>query len=663
MNRREFIAKSAILGIGASLGPTADILAATVKRRQKTLVLGIDGMDIKLATSFMRLGLLPNFSKLAQTGSLTTVGTSFPPQSPVVWSSFSVGAWPAVHGIYDFIHRDPATMAPYLSTSQVTAPEKIFTIGGFEIPLSAGKVSNLRKGRPFWDYLADYDIPTTIHKMPGNFPCLHDKVDMISGMGTPDLRGGYGSFTLFTTSSPANADKITGGTVVPIEFQDDYAEALLPGPDNTLRVGHPAATIPISIWRDRTNPVVRLLIQGQEFVLNQGNWTGWLHLSFTMLNHLSEVKGICKLYVKSVHPEFSLYVTPIEIDPAAPVLPIFSSPAYGKDLARHLGPFHTKGLPEDTKALSYDILDNGEYLDQAYQVIDESRLGMEYEISKLARLDEGLLFYYFSSLDQDSHMFWRTIDPESPLYTEELDRQYGHTLKDLYIEMDKCLGRAMNTFDIHDPNLHMLVMSDHGFGPFRRQVNLNSWLYEQGFMALNDSGGDIEEGEYFANVNWDKTAAYALGINAIYLNLAGRERFGSLSSGQANSVLAKVSQGLLALRDPKNGHKVVTNVLLVPEAEKQANPHAPDLIVGWNLGYRTSWTSILGSFARETITDNDDRWSGDHCIDPALVPAILFSNRKITKPMPTIVDITATILSEYGIPIPSSMTGGSLYRA
>ncbi|MBA3015004.1 MAG: alkaline phosphatase family protein [Proteobacteria bacterium] len=660
MNRREFIARSALLGLSANLSPASELLAASIAKRRKTIILGIDGMDIKLASAFMRLGMLPNFTRLAQTGGMTPVATSFPPQSPVAWSSFSVGAGPSVHGIYDFIHRDPATMAPYLSTSKVSAPDKIFSFGDLEIPLSSGKVENLRKGRPFWEYLADHDIPTTIQKMPGNFPCQHNKVNMLSGMGTPDLRGGYGSFTLITTAPPDNAEKITGGVVMPIQFMDNYAEVLLAGPDNTLLRDHPPATIPIRIWRDPSNQVVRILIQGQELVLGQGDWTGWQHLSFTMLNHISEVKGICKLYIKSIRPEFSMYVSPINIDPASPVLPIVSSPAYGKELSRHLGPFHTQGMPEDTKALSYDILDNNDYLNLSYQIINESRLGMEYEIGKLTRQDEGLLFYYFSSLDQDTHMFWRTIDPESPLYTEELGRNFGHTLKDLYIEMDKCLGRAMDMIDILDPNVQLLVMSDHGFGPFRRQVNLNSWLREQGFLTLHD-GTDLEDGEYFANVNWDKTAAYALGINAIYLNLAGRERFGSLEANQANSVLSKIKQGLLTLRDPQNGHKVVTNVYLTPDAEKWANPQAPDLIVGWNIGYRTSWTSILGSFTRETIMDNDDRWSGDHCIDPALVPAILFSNRKIIRPLPTMLDITATVLAEYGIPRPAHMTGSSLY--
>jgi len=660
MNRRDFLKKSAILGLSANFYPASNLLAKAAMRRRKSLILGIDGMDIHLASTFMRLGLLPNFSRLAQAGSLTTANTSFPPQSPVAWSSFSVGASPGYHGIYDFIHRDPSTMIPYLSTSKVTAPDKIIQVGGLDIPLASGDVKNLRQGKPFWDYLADHDIPTTIYKMPGNFPCLNKRVDMISGMGTPDLRGGYGSFTLFTTAPPANQDKITGGMVVPFDFQDDYAEVSLSGPENTLRHDHPATSIPIKIWRDHKNQVIRLLVQDKEFILNQGDWTGWLQISFTMLSHISDVKGICKMYIKSVHPEFNMYVSPINIDPADPVLPIVSSERYGTELAENLGSFYTQGMPEDTKALSYGILDNGEYLDLAYQIINERRAAMNYEIAKLAKQDEGLLFFYFSSLDQDSHMFWRTIDPKSPIYTEKLGQEFGATLRNLYIEMDNCLGDVLKTFDINDPEFHLTVMSDHGFGPFRRQVNLNSWLLENGFISLYGSSG-LEDGEYFSDVNWDKTAAYALGINAVYLNLSGREKFGSLSRGRAKSTLNKIRQGLLNLRDPQGGHRVVTNVHVVPESEKAVMPQAPDLIIGWNRSYRTSWSSILGGFESETIKDNDDRWSGDHCIDPSLVRSILFSNQKITKNDPSMLDITATILKDYGIPQPKKMQGKPLY--
>lgn len=659
MNRRQFLKNSALLGLSSTFYPTSDLLAAATKRRLKYIVLGIDGMDIKLASTFMRMGMLPNFSKLAAYGSFTSASTSFPPQSPVAWSSFSVGGPPALHGIYDFIHRDPATMTPYLSTSKVSGAEKTLKLGDMEIPLKAGTVKNLRQGKPFWDYLADHDIPATIFKMPGNFPCQSARVNMISGMGTPDLRGGYGSFTLVTSSPPDNADKITGGAVLPISFNNGYAQVILPGPENSLISGHPTTEVPIQIWRDANNDVVRIVIQDHEFILNKGDWTGWLQLSFTMLKYISDVKGICKLYIKNVHPEFSMYISPINIDPSDPVLPIVSSDDYGKELARNLGAFYTQGMPEDTKALSYDILNNAEYLDLAYQIINERRSALSYCLDTFNRQNEGLLFFYFSSLDQDSHMFWRTIDPKSPLYTPELAEQFGSTLRDLYITMDKCLGDVMERFDISDPSLRLIVTSDHGFGPFRRQVNLNSWLYENGFISLYNSN-NIEEGEYFADVNWDKSAAYALGINAIYLNIEGRDRFGMLPQSMTASTLKKIRSGLLALRDPANGQKVVSEVLVVPEQEKRLNPQAPDLIVGWNLGYRTSWSSILGGFERETIKDNDDRWSGDHCIDPSLVPSILYSNRKINRPNPSMLDITATILDDYGIKIPTGMTGKPL---
>jgi len=661
LNRRDLLRTAAVLGAGAAFTPMSGLVARAARRRLKFLILGIDGMDIKLAGTFMGMGLLPNFSKLARAGGLAACATSFPPQSPVAWSSFSVGGPPAAHGIYDFIHRDPATMIPYLSTSKVTPPEKTLSLGGYEIPLGEGKVENLRRGKPFWEYLADSGVPATIFKMPGNFPCKSETVEMISGMGTPDLRGGYGSFTLVTEVPPDNADEITGGEVTLIRFDHARrAECALAGPANTMRRGSPPATVPLRIWRDRVNPVVRIVIGENELLLNEGEWSGWLRLSFPMIPHLSSVSGICKLYVKSVHPVFSLYVSPINIDPAAPALPIASTDGYSKRLAADLGPFYTQGMPEDTKALSYGVLDNAEYLELAWQIIGERRAALNHELQALARRDEGLLFFYFSSLDQDSHMFWRAIDRQSPLFSEELGREFGHALRDLYVEMDRCLGDAMQRFDIKDPMFRLVVMSDHGFGPFRRQVNLNTWLWRQGFLSLHGAT-PLEEVEYFSDVDWTRTAAYALGINAIYLNIEERERFGSLPASQAAAVAAKIRKKLLALRDPDNGRKAVSQVVVVPEAEKRKQPHAPDLIVGWNRGYRTSWSSILGGFEEQTIKDNDDRWSGDHCIDPGLVPAILFANRPINTTGPSMLDITATILAEYGISQPPAMTGKGLF--
>ena len=226
--------------------------------------------------------------------------------------------------------------------------------------------------------------------------------------------------------------------------------------------------------------------------------------------------------------------------------------------------------------------------------------------------------------------------------------------------MDQILGTILDRIDMKDPNLSLMVMSDHGFAPFRRQVNLNTWLFENGYLSLSDPK-NMENKGYFEKVKWSQTGAYGLGINAIYLNIKGREKYGTVSQGQAREFRKKIQSDLLNLFDPEIGSKAVSNVWIVPETEHRLNPHAPDLIVGWNLGYRTSWDSILGSFSREVISDNRDKWSGDHCIDPSLVPAVLYSNKRVTKENPSIRDIPATILKGFGIVPDDKMQGKPLY--
>ncbi|MFC1814560.1 alkaline phosphatase family protein [Thermodesulfobacteriota bacterium] len=661
MKRREFLKTSIALGVGCSFLPVGCWFNSSPKSNKKVIVLGIDGMDPHLTKIYMNRRLLPNFSRLARKGSMRSVASSFPPQSPVAWSNFTVGASTLVHGIYDFIHRDAATMNPYLSTSKVAAGDKTFDIGKWQIPLSAGKTINLMKGKPFWSYLAERDIPTTLFKIPANFPCEGDGVNMVSGMGTPDLRGGYGSFTIFTTAPHRFKKDMTGGSLVPVVFKGQKLRAHLAGPANTLQQGRPKIKITIEVWRDRDHPLVRIVIQDREFLLKEGEWTDWIQLSFPMIAPLHDVKGICKFYVKSVHPEFSMYVTPINIDPSDQALPVVAPKSYGKELVRNVGYFYTQGFPEDTKALSEGVFTEEDYLNLAYQIIGERRKLLDYEIRRFLRQNSGMLFFYFSSLDQDSHMYWRTIDPSHPMYDSELGRKYGHTLRDLYIEMDQALGQVLAAFDMNDPDLSLMVMSDHGFSPFRRQVNVNTWLFENDYLSLKKSG-DIQNKGYFENVDWSRTGAYNLGINAVYINMTGRERFGAVSAGKAEQLRKDIRRDLLRLVDPKTGERAVSRVMIMPEAERRYNAHAPDLIVGWNLGYRTSWDSILGGFSNEVISDNLDKWSGDHCVDPNLVPAVLFSNNNVTSANPNLYDITATILSEFRIEPDNMMQGKPLYR-
>jgi len=111
-----------------------------------------------------------------------------------------------------------------------------------------------------------------------------------------------------------------------------------------------------------------------------------------------------------------------------------------------VGYFYTQGLPEDTKALSHDILNDDEYLDLAYQIIREREGLLDYELKRFEQLDRGVLFFYFSSLDQDSHMFWRTMDAAHPMYSKMLGKKYSTVIKQLYIKMDQMLGKVMGSF-------------------------------------------------------------------------------------------------------------------------------------------------------------------------------------------------------------------------
>ncbi len=144
--------------------------SAAADSGKKVIVLGFDGLDYELTQRLMAEGRMPNFSRLADAGGFAPLETSVPPQSPVAWSNFITGMDSGGHGIYDFVHRDPETMLPYLSTSKTEDAGRILEVGKYEFPLSGGEVELLRHGTPFWEVLEDHDIETTIIRIPANFP-------------------------------------------------------------------------------------------------------------------------------------------------------------------------------------------------------------------------------------------------------------------------------------------------------------------------------------------------------------------------------------------------------------------------------------------------------------------------------------------------------------
>ncbi len=655
--RREVLKVVGGATVTASLGGLSRIgkvLAA--KPSRKVMVLGIDGMDPQLVKQYMRQGKMPNTRKLVEMGDFRTLKTSIPPQSPVAWANFITGMNPGGHGIFDFIHRDPETFTPYLSTSRTFPPKKTISLGDWVIPLSPGEVKLMRGGKAFWNTLEENGIDCTVFRVPANFPPEESKARTLSGLGTPDILGTYGTFFYYTNAPQEISSEIGGGKVFPVEVRDSKVVCHLIGPRNTFRKDRPKSKVNFTVYVDPDNPVAKIEIQGKELLLNEREWSDWIEVEFEMVPYLEKVSGILRMYLKEVRPKFKLYVSPININPANPAMPISTPPDYSRQLVKEVGYFYTQGMPEDTKALSNHVFTDSEYLEQALFVLDERLKFYDHELS---RFNKGFFFFYFSSLDLNSHMFWRTLDPNHPLYNPELNKKFGWFIPFLYQKMDEVIGKAIKRMDNQTT---LIVMSDHGFVSFRRGFNLNTWLLNNGYTVLKDPLSQ-EETEFFNNVDWTETKAYGLGINSLYLNLAGREQQGIVTPGdEAESLINEIAERLAKVKDPQTGEKVITHIYKSREVYSgEYTKKAPDLILGYNCNYRASWDTILGQYPREEFVDNDDKWSGDHCMDSIFLSGVFISSKKSGKKHPALYDLAPSILSEFGIERPKNMIGSSIW--
>ena len=624
---------------------------------KKVLVLGIDGMDPLILNELIDQGKMQTFKRFIEKGYFKNLYSSIPPQSPVAWSNVITGNDPETHGIFDFIHRHPETLEPYLSGSEIEEPGSFISLGKWRIPLKGGKMNLLRKGESFWRLLENQGIPSTIIKMPSNFPPAESESRTLSGMGTPDLLGTPGEFTFFSNDPKdiKKKDKISGGYIKSINITNNHFKSKITGPDNVLIKENPQTEIEFDVYIDYVSESVRLDIQGNRLILKKDELSEWIEIEFEIIPLLKSIKGICKFMVTQLEPYFKLYVSPINIHPKEPAMPISTPEDYSKELADNIGLFYTQQMAEDTKAFEYDILNMDQYLTQAKYVYDERKKMYRY---LLENWESGLLFFYFSSLDLNTHMLWWERDSKSALYKKEIYDKYGDLIGEFYEEMDSVLKETLEK--IND-DVTVILMSDHGFAPFYKKFNLNNWLEKEGYLGVKwdwKSGVD----QYFSNVDWSKTKAYGLGLNALYLNLMGRELTGIVDGFERTDLLQELKEKLLKVKDLDTGEPIIKNVYIMSEIFDDANQmDMPDIIVGYKRGYACSHESAFGEFSNGIIEINTDKWSGDHCMDFTEVPGILITNKKITKDQCFLYDITPTLLKEYNIPIPEDMKGKSLF--
>ena len=292
-------------------------------------------------------------------------------------------------------------------------------------------------------------------------------------------------------------------------------------------------------------------------------------------------------------------------------------------MPKEIGLYKTLGWAIDTWALNEERIEEDLFLDDTNFTVNK-----EIEMLKefLGKQDARLYIQLFEFTDRIQHMFWRFREEDHPAYDREKAGKYKDVIFDCYRKMDEIVGMVMEKLD--DKTV-LFVCSDHGFNSFKKAVNYNTWLVKNKYMTLTNEGDTKEKtledlfgrGQFWPNVDWENTKAYALGLGDIYINLKGREAYGIVRPGkQYEKLRNEIKEELEAWVDAENGQKPVRRVYKREEVYKGFDPNlVPDLIVANNNGYRVSWQTSLGGIPKDLLEDNKKNWSADHCsLDPEI---------------------------------------------
>lgn len=581
---------------------------------KRVVVLGMDALSPEIMEPMMKAGRLPNFKRLAGVGSYARLATTNPAQSPVAWAALATGKNPGANGIFDFIVRDPRDYGLDLVLSK----------------MQRGRPVSALKAKGFWDYTSARKVNTVVLGCPDTFPPQKLYGKMLSGMGVPDILGTQGTFTFYTSSFQEGRD--VGGRVLQVERAPVMTMDLIGPRMRDMDGSSRNAAVPFQVTL-KGKDGARVEYAGKKIELKLGRWSDWNEVEFDM-GLLRKVRGVYKMCLLETEPEFKLYVGPINFDPRRPLFPVSYPENYARDLADTIGLYHTQGMPMDVWGLNEKRLSGELFLEQVNDVWRQRAAMFDHEFKDMQR---GVLFAYFEPVDIVQHMFWRQA--------EEASGAQGAEIEKWYMRMDAFLGSVIDRLG---PDDLLMVVSDHGFGPFKRAVHLNSWLREKGFLVLKDPS--VPSGrELLADVDWHRTRAYAVGFGGIFINRQGREGQGIVRAGkQEEGLKEEIARGLEAWTDGEPSASVVKRVYRREDIfHGRYAKDAPDLVVGFNAGYRTSWQTAMGGVPEGLIEDNKKNWSGDHLFDPSLVPGVIFANRKVHA-QPAIYDVAPTILKVIG---------------
>jgi len=683
----------------------------------KVVVMGFDGVDYKYARQYLEEGKLPNLKKLMDQGDFKPLMPTVPAQTPVSWSAFTTGMSPGRNMVFDFLKRDPATYMPSFAVAQeISVPvlfgkKNIFVIpailfivfqvlslgllslfrvrrafkiavslalallvgaGGFVlaknyIPQSRPWVKSNQLGTPFWRVLADHGVKSSVMRIPVTFPVEGFKNGhLLAGLGVPDLSGRIGKPFYFTSDLFLPSEKNEFSVEI-VELPDNQGKMTVDivGPPNKMVPGPPYIKTPlvINVAADRRS--VALTTCGQTVTIKPREWSDWVDFTFAY-NPLIKVRGVSKFYCISLEPEVRLYLSPINFDPRH--LPfgfdVTYPPSWAKKLAETFGIFRTIGWSVDTWSVSEKLVDDA-FFEEEWKV-EPNTFSKIFDSTLSADNDLVVLYYEFT--DRVGHIFFRLLDKQHPAYKADVAAKFGNALRESYEKMDAMVGEVMKKIP---PSTRLIVLSDHGFATWRWAVNYNTWLVQNGFMALTGGEGKLQDlsalfdqGQFWPNVDWSRTRAYCMGLGGLYVNLKGRESHGIVEPGQEYDALRReLITRLQGWTDEATGDHPVEKVYTREEAYGAFDPvYIPDMIVTNHPGYRISWQTSLGGIPKSLIEPNDQVWSGDHCsLYPPAVPGVIFANAKITRPDPYIGDLYPTILSLVNVQAPYRVDGKNLF--
>lgn len=678
----------------------------------RVIVLGFDGADAALTEKLLAEGKLPHLAALATKGGYARLTPTVPAQTPVSWATFTTGRDPGGTQIFDFLRRDPQTYMPTFAVAEekkakfllgkanqpvVTAAFGLlgwvlalflarlvrrrrpwlhalpvaflaggagWVVGGW-LPPAIPQVESRRSGTPFWQLAGEGGVAATVVRVPVTFPAApFPHGHLLAGLGVPDLRGRIGSPAFYTTDPNfvPGYDNEFSIEVFKLPAGATHWVTKILGPQDRVFGSGSYLESPLTLTLAADGRTLELQTCGQRVTLAPGDWSPWLRLCF-QFNPLLRVSGWSRFKLLSLNPHLRLYLQPINPDPlrTPPGFDLSAPRSWAAALFRELGPFKTVGWAIDTWAPSEKVVDEQTFMEDIQHTEGE-------EFRRLLRRflagEDKLLVHYFEFTDRVGHILWRALDPQNPAYPGSEASRLAQYVEQAYQLMDEIVGEVQEKLGPEDV---LVVLSDHGFSTWRRSFHINTWLAREGYLALTAPSGQVENlenlfnrGQFWPNVDWGRSRAYHLGLGGLYINLAGREKFGTVAPGEEYEALRReLAARLEALVDPATGAHPVSRVFLREQVYKSFDPKLiPDLIVTTSQGYRISWQSALGGMPDRLFEDNARVWSGDHCtLDPAVVPGVLFVNRPLLRRDLSMLDVYPTLLKLLGVKSSEPLSG------